>query len=139
MKAIVNFVNRHFGLGGGGITEVDLGDVTPVVNTKSYELGYLHGVEDALAAEDKPVMDVVRNNLAVAGAWANQEGGDHYKGMTIQPMQYSLTNGLDAAQHTVVKYVSRFRKKGGLADLRKAKHVIDLLIEHEQKRGMACE
>lgn len=134
MNAIVNFVNRHFGLGGGGITEVELDDDTPVMNTKSYELGYLHGVEDALAAENKPVMDVVRNNLAVGGAWANQEGGDHYKSMAIQPMQYSLANGLDAAQHTVVKYVSRFRKKGGIADLKKAKHVLDLLITHEQDR-----
>ena len=46
-------------------------------------------------------------------------------------MQYSLLNGLDAAQHTVIKYVTRFRDKGGISDLEKAKHCIDMLIEFE--------
>lgn len=61
-----------------------------------------------------------------------QVGGDHYKKLKIQPMEYSMANGLDACQHTVVKYVTRFRDKGGIADLEKAKHTIDLLIEFEQ-------
>jgi hypothetical protein len=57
--------------------------------------------------------------------------GDHYQKLAIQPMQYSLLNGLDAAQHTVIKYVTRFRDKGGISDLEKAKHCIDMLIEFE--------
>lgn len=60
-----------------------------------------------------------------------QEGGDHYKKMKIQPMEYSMANGLDACQHTIIKYVSRFRDKGGIEDLRKAKHCIDMLIDFE--------
>ena len=60
-----------------------------------------------------------------------QVGGDHYKSMPIQPMEYSMANNLDACQHTVVKYVTRFREKGGVQDLQKAKHVIDMLIEFE--------
>lgn len=60
-----------------------------------------------------------------------QVGGDHYKGMAIQPMEYSMKNGLDACQHTIIKYVSRFRDKGGVEDLHKAKHCIDMLIEFE--------
>lgn len=60
-----------------------------------------------------------------------QVGGDHYKSMPIQPMQYSMKNGLDACQHTIIKYVTRFREKGGIQDLEKAKHVIDMLIEFE--------
>lgn len=67
-----------------------------------------------------------------------QIGGNHYKKLAIQPMEYSMANGLDACQHTVVKYVTRFRDKGGIADLEKAKHCIDMLIEFEQrKEGMA--
>jgi hypothetical protein len=66
-------------------------------------------------------------------ALATQVGGDHYKKLKIQPMEYSMANGLDACQHTVVKYVTRFRDKGGIADLEKAKHTIDLLIELEAK------
>ena len=63
-----------------------------------------------------------------------QVGGDHYKKLKIQPMEYSMANKLDACQHTIIKYVTRFRDKGGIADLEKAKHVIDLLIELEQRK-----
>lgn len=62
-----------------------------------------------------------------------QIGGDHYKDMPIQPMEFSMANGLDACQHTIIKYVTRFRDKGGVQDLEKAKHVIDMLIEFESE------
>ena len=60
-----------------------------------------------------------------------QIGGSHYKDMAIQPMEFSMANNLDACQHTIIKYVTRFREKGGVQDLEKAKHVIDMLIEFE--------
>ena len=62
-----------------------------------------------------------------------QVGGDHYKHLAIQPMEYSMKNGLDACQHTAIKYITRFREKGGIADLEKAKHCIDMLIEFEME------
>ena len=62
-----------------------------------------------------------------------QVGGSHYKDMAIQPMEYSMANGLDACQHTAIKYITRFREKGGIQDLEKAKHVIDMLIEFERR------
>ena len=62
-----------------------------------------------------------------------QVGGDHYKEMAIQPMEYSMANKLDACQHTIIKYVTRFRDKGGIQDLEKAKHCIDLLIHFERQ------
>lgn len=67
-------------------------------------------------------------------ALETQIGGSHYKDMAIQPMTYSMANGLDACQHTIVKYVSRFRQKNGIEDLEKAKHCIDLLIEFEKAK-----
>ena len=63
-----------------------------------------------------------------------QVGGNHYKTMAIQPMEYSMANKLDACQHTAIKYVTRFRQKGGIQDLEKAKHVIDMLIEFEREK-----
>ena len=60
-----------------------------------------------------------------------QVGGDHYKFMAIQPMEYSMKNNLNACQHTVVKYVTRYKVKGGKQDLLKAIHCIELLIEME--------
>lgn len=62
-----------------------------------------------------------------------QVAGEHYKKYKIQPMEYSMANGLDACQHTAIKYITRFRDKGGIEDLEKAKHCIDMLIEFERK------
>lgn len=64
-------------------------------------------------------------------ALAHQEGGDHYKKLKIQPVEYIHANGLPFCEGSVVKYVTRWRDKGGIADLKKARHFIDLLIEME--------
>ena len=64
-------------------------------------------------------------------AFKTQVGGDYYTKLAIQPMEYSMANKLDACQHSIIKYVTRFRDKNGLADLQKARHVIDMLIERE--------
>lgn len=68
-------------------------------------------------------------------AYANQIGGSHYKDMAIQPMEYSMKNNFTPLQHTIIKYISRYKFKNGLEDLQKAKHTLELLIEWEQKNG----
>jgi hypothetical protein len=60
-----------------------------------------------------------------------QVAGDHYKDMPIQPVQYIHSNGIGYFEGNVIKYVSRWRAKNGIADLEKAKHYIELLIELE--------
>ena len=67
-----------------------------------------------------------------------QIGGTHYRAGGIQPVQYIEANGLGFCEGNVIKYVTRYRKKGGAEDLRKARHYIDLLLElryGEQARG----
>lgn len=64
-------------------------------------------------------------------ALQTQVGGDHYKDMAIQPVEYIMANNLGYCEANVVKYVSRWRQKGGVKDLEKAKHYLDLLIEAE--------
>lgn len=64
-----------------------------------------------------------------------QVGGDHYKGKKIQPIEYIHANNLNFCEGSVVKYITRWREKGGLKDLEKIKHYIDLLIELEGLRG----
>lgn len=59
-----------------------------------------------------------------------QIGGDHYD-MPIQPVEFSIKNGLGFAEGCVVKYISRHRRKGGLQDLLKAKYYVQILIESE--------
>ncbi len=61
----------------------------------------------------------------------DQIGGAHYKDMAIQPLEFSLANELGPCEAAVVKYVSRWKKKGGVEDLRKARHYLDALIDWE--------
>ena len=68
-------------------------------------------------------------------ALARQEGGQHYKDMAIQPFEYIHANGIGFAEGCVIKYVSRWRAKGGVEDLKKARHFLDLLIEAEAEGG----
>lgn len=67
-------------------------------------------------------------------ALAVQIGGDHYKDLPIQPVEFIHANRLGYFEGCVVKYVSRWRAKGGINDLEKAKHYIELLIELENKQ-----
>jgi hypothetical protein len=60
-----------------------------------------------------------------------QVGGDHYKKLAIQPIEYILGNNLGFAEGCIVKYISRWRDKGGIEDLRKVIHYAEFLIEHE--------
>ena len=61
----------------------------------------------------------------------DQIGGAHYIEMQIQPLEYCLANQLGVCESAVVKYVSRWQRKNGLEDLRKARHYIEALIDWE--------
>jgi hypothetical protein len=58
-----------------------------------------------------------------------QVGGDHYKSMAIQPAEYIVRNGIGFLEGMVIKYVSRWEKKGGIEDLEKAIHCLQLRVE----------
>lgn len=60
-----------------------------------------------------------------------QVGGDHYRKLAIQPADYCLANNISWAEGCVIGYVTRWRDKGGIQDLLKARHTLDLLIEFE--------
>lgn len=62
-----------------------------------------------------------------------QIGGLHYKVGAIQPIEYIEANELGYHEGNVVKYVSRWKEKGGVQDLEKAIHYIELLIEKTQR------
>ena len=59
--------------------------------------------------------------------------GDHYKKLKIQPIEYILANEMQFCEGAIIKYISRWRDKGGVEDLRKIKHFCDFLIENEGK------
>jgi hypothetical protein len=63
-----------------------------------------------------------------------QRGGDHYLALSPQPIEVILAWKLGYAEGNVLKYIARWRLKGGLLDLRKARHYLDLAIEDEEKK-----
>lgn len=68
-------------------------------------------------------------------ALAVQVAGDHYKRLAIQPIEYIHANGIGFAEGSIIKYVTRWRDKAGITDLKKARHFLDLLIELEAKKA----
>ena len=64
-----------------------------------------------------------------------QEGGNHYRNKAIQPWDYIAGNGIGYLEGCAIKYLSRWREKGGVADLRKAIHYCQKLIEMEEAKG----
>ena len=62
-----------------------------------------------------------------------QVGGDHYKKMRIQPVEFITANSLPFLEGCIIKRICRWRDKDGVLDLEKARHEIDLLIEAHKK------
>lgn len=62
-----------------------------------------------------------------------QHGGTHYKSCIIQPWDYIARNNIPFLEGSAIKYISRWRDKGGIEDLRKAIHFIEKVIELEEE------
>jgi hypothetical protein len=62
-------------------------------------------------------------------SFKKQVGGNHYKKYKIQPVEFIIKNNIGFCEGNVIKYVLRFKDKNGIADLEKAKHYLELLIE----------
>lgn len=59
-----------------------------------------------------------------------QVGGDHYDNMEIQPIDYIQSNGLSFEEGNIIKYITRWRTKGGIIDLEKAAQYLLFLRQH---------
>ena len=64
-----------------------------------------------------------------------QVGGNHYKDLKIQPIEFIHANNIPFCEANAIKYLCRWRNKNGIEDLKKARHYIDLLIELEYGRN----
>lgn len=60
-----------------------------------------------------------------------QISGNHYKEMSIQPWTYVHANNLGYFEGSAIKYITRWRSKGGISDIQKAIHFLEKLIELE--------
>lgn len=55
---------------------------------------------------------------------------EHYSKNKIQPIDYILANDMDFVSGNIIKYVTRYKHKNGLEDLKKAKHYLEILINN---------
>ena len=62
-------------------------------------------------------------------ALSKQEGGNHYKDMAIQPVEFITANNLGFLEGNVVKYICRHHAKNGAEDIKKAIHYCELLLQ----------
>lgn len=89
-------------------------------------------IKDTNDALNAACNDLAREmGAAQQNARSVQVGGDHYAKLKIQPFDYITANGIGWAEGCAIKYLTRWRDKDGVQDLRKARHFIDMLIERE--------
>jgi len=72
-------------------------------------------------------------STVTVSALDKQVSGNHYKDKGIQPIVYIHANNLGFCEGNVIKYVTRHKEKNGAADIRKAIHYLELLLELEYK------
>lgn len=94
--------------------------------------------EAETAEEGEAVRARIVNSLQLASpqpqtALDVQVGGDHYKKLKIQPIEFIHANSIPFIEGNIIKYITRWREKNGVKDLEKVKHYVDLLIELESK------
>lgn len=56
----------------------------------------------------------------------------HYNSNLIQPIEYIISNNMDFLEGNIIKYVTRYKLKNGLEDLKKARVYLNWLIEREE-------
>lgn len=71
--------------------------------------------------------------IVYVSALDKQVFGSHYKDKGIQPIVYIHANNLGFCEGNVVKYVTRHKEKNGAADIKKAIHYLELLLELQYK------
>lgn len=87
-------------------------------------------------ADSSSVTEINQQKLQRGSVTAldHQVGGDHYKKLKIQPVEFIMANDIGYMEGNVIKYVVRHKDKGGIADLEKAMHYLQMLIEQERKQ-----
>ena len=62
-----------------------------------------------------------------------QVGGNHYREYAIQPAEFINKNKLLFAEGNAIKYICRHSSKGGIQDIDKAIHYLEMVKERDYK------
>lgn len=99
------------------------------VNEKDYTVEF-NDCEKSVEDVDDKWLD---GNFKIIEEPSKQIGGEHYSKLKIDPYEYSMVNGLNPLQMNAIKYITRYKDKNGVEDLKKSIHTINRLIEFESK------
>ena len=58
----------------------------------------------------------------------------YYAKLAIEPLEYAYKNKLNPYQFNAIKYITRYKDKNGIEDLKKAIHCLEELIKIEGKQ-----
>lgn len=118
------------------------GSVPDYVVSPHTPFEFVSGAHVATGCECSPVAHIDLNKVCrevvedlVKDSKSTQVGGTHYAEMAVQPweaMRAWMSPAEYTAYHvgTVIGYLSRHKKKGGLTDIKKAKHHLEELVRY---------
>ena len=97
---------------------------TEITGSVTAPIGWVPRIDDA----DDRLLNYVADRKK-ENALRKQEGGNHYKDMAIQPVEFITANDLGFLEGNVVKYICRHHDKNGAEDIKKAIHYCELLLQ----------
>lgn len=115
-----------------------IGYVTSIPSAYGYNV-HKAGYEDQTFSFEEHELELLSTSNSVKteakpqSALDKQVSGNHYKDCGIQPIEYIHANGLSYLEGNVIKYTTRHSKKNGKADIEKAIHYLELILEMEYK------
>lgn len=95
----------------------------------------LDAYEKRLSEIEKTLDASEKSSIPPKKANDTQVGGTHYKLLKYETWDVIASWGLGYLDGNAVKYISRWRNKNGIEDLKKARHYLDKLIEEEEKKS----
>lgn len=94
--------------------------------------------EETSAAEIENLPELIERLKAITDKIdlkALLDGPEYYKQYAIEPLAFITVNNLPFLVGAIIKYVMRYQWKGGIADLDKAIHCIEVLKEQYTKHN----
>lgn len=82
---------------------------------------------------DNMMMNDDLNTEFEAADEADAINPNHYKQGNIEVIEFILDQRMSYVEGNIIKYVSRYKFKNGLEDLKKARWYLDKLIETEER------
>ena len=82
----------------------------------------------------KVVKNMPKKNTVIMkkeNPYLKQVSGTHYMYMKIQPAEFINKNKLQFAEGNAIKYICRHAAKGQAADIEKAIHYLEMILERD--------